>query len=300
PNLNPMCNGTLGRNPHISLPKGSKKDPAPAPTLHIKANRDSPQEHREVSGGDPTREQNLTGEKPQMGGTLVGDHQMEGEDTPMGEGDHQMTEGDHQMTEGDPQMVEEEGNHLGGGPQEVTQMEEDPQMGEEEVHQEDGCQEDPQADRRTEEEGPWEAGAPLNRNGGNGHQQAPQQNNNCECLNHKSKIDIRKPEGFMGQDPQKWKPFITECLMTFHTKSTTYSMDHLRMAFASLYLKDTALQHFTTILTYQPDHVLFQSWREFLYEFGLKFGIPNIQGEAKNSLMRMMMRKHEKFTSYRI
>ncbi|KAG6904472.1 hypothetical protein DXG01_009672 [Tephrocybe rancida] len=77
-------------------------------------------------------------------------------------------------------------------------------------------------------------------------------------------------------------------------------MDHLHVAFVSSYLKDTALQHFTAILMYQPDHILFQSWCEFLYEFGLKFGIPNTQGEAKNSLMRTMMRKHEKFTSYKI
>ncbi|KAG6907010.1 hypothetical protein DXG01_010913 [Tephrocybe rancida] len=133
PNHNPTPNGTLERTRPTFLRKDSKKDLTTAPTLHTKTDLDTPRERREVLGGDPIREQNLTGEKPRTGGISVEDHKTEGEDTPMGEEDHQMGEEDHQMGEEDHQMGEEdprmagEGvDHREVGPQEVTQMEEDP------------------------------------------------------------------------------------------------------------------------------------------------------------------------------
>ncbi|KAG6914780.1 hypothetical protein DXG01_015408 [Tephrocybe rancida] len=153
PSHNPTPNGTLERTRPTFLCKDSKKNPATAPTLHTKTNQDTPQEHREVSGGDSTREQNLTGEKPRTGDISVEDHKTEEGDTPTGEEDHRMGE------EG-PRMAGEGVDHQEVGPREVTKMEEDPRMAGAEDHQEDGCQEDPQADcRMEEEEDPWEAGA---------------------------------------------------------------------------------------------------------------------------------------------
>ncbi|KAG6904534.1 hypothetical protein DXG01_009209 [Tephrocybe rancida] len=102
----------------------------------------------------------------------------------------------------------------------------------------------------------------------------------------------------MGRDPKKWKTYVTECVMTFSAKPLTYAQPYLRVAFAASYLKEVALNHYTTHLTYNPNHPMFMDWEAFLYEFSTKFGIPNTRAEAENTLTRLTMKDWERFSMF--
>ncbi|KAG6905293.1 hypothetical protein DXG01_003647 [Tephrocybe rancida] len=121
---------------------------------------------------------------------------------------------------------------------------------------------------------------------------------NRDILNIESKLDLQKPEPFMGHDPKKWKTYVTECVMTFSAKPLTYVQPYLRVAFAASYLKEVALNHYTTHLTYNPNHHMFTDWEAFLYEFSTEFGIPNTQAEAENTLTRLTMKDWERFSMF--
>ncbi|KAF5388280.1 hypothetical protein D9615_000284 [Tricholomella constricta] len=117
-------------------------------------------------------------------------------------------------------------------------------------------------------------------------------------LNLESKIDIRKPDPFTGKEPRRWKTFVTECLVTFQAKAITYEQDHLKVSFASSYLKDGAMDYFRLQLTYNPQHPMFTNWEGFVHELGSRFGIPNSRVEAENNISRLKMKEWEKFTAF--
>src|ERR1700730_10261081 len=60
-----------------------------------------------------------------------------------------------------------------------------------------------------------------------------------------SKLNTRHPEPFHGCDRCKWKPFVTECLMTFFAKPVTFQGDHKKVTFAASYLTETAQSHYS-------------------------------------------------------
>ncbi|KAG6913637.1 hypothetical protein DXG01_005405, partial [Tephrocybe rancida] len=103
---------------------------------------------------------------------------------------------------------------------------------------------------------------------------------NRERLNIESKLDLRKPKPFMGHE------------------TLTYTQPYLRVAFAASYLKEVALNHYTTHLTYNPNHPMFTDWEAFLYEFSTKFRIPNTRAEAENTLTCLTMKVWERFSMF--
>ncbi|KAF5376110.1 hypothetical protein D9615_007778 [Tricholomella constricta] len=94
------------------------------------------------------------------------------------------------------------------------------------------------------------------------------------------------------------RTFVTECLVTFQAKAITYEQDHLKVSFASSYLKDGAMDYFRLQLTYNPQHPMFTNWEGFVHELGSRFRIPNSRVEAENNLLRLKMKEWEKFTTF--
>ncbi|KAF5374170.1 hypothetical protein D9615_008907 [Tricholomella constricta] len=89
-----------------------------------------------------------------------------------------------------------------------------------------------------------------------------------------------------------------ENLLTFQAKAITYEQDHLKVSFASSYLKDGAMDYFRLQLTYNPQHPMFTNWEGFVHELGSRFGIPNSRVEAENNISRLKMKEWEKFTAF--
>ncbi|KAF5369116.1 hypothetical protein D9615_010429 [Tricholomella constricta] len=84
----------------------------------------------------------------------------------------------------------------------------------------------------------------------------------------------------------------------FQAKAITYEQDHLKVSFASSYLKDGAMDYFRLQLTYNPQHPMFTNWEGFVYEVESRFGIPNSRVEAENNISRLKMKEWEKFTAF--
>jgi hypothetical protein len=117
-------------------------------------------------------------------------------------------------------------------------------------------------------------------------------------VNRKAKIDTRKPEAFTGKDRRKWKPFVTECLMTFFAKPVTYRGDHERISFAASYLTETAQSHYTSLLQHNPHHPALQTWADFIREFGGMFRIANMQVKAEQNLRQLQMTERDHFANH--
>ncbi|KAG6870583.1 hypothetical protein C0992_012941, partial [Termitomyces sp. T32_za158] len=108
-----------------------------------------------------------------------------------------------------------------------------------------------------------------------------------EALAHKGRLDIQKPEMFSSCNPRKWRTFLVQCLNTFQGKAHTYASNQARVAFASSYLQGIALDHYTTILRYNPRHPPFSDWQAFVQEFLEKFGVYDTVAEAENNLVNL-------------
>jgi hypothetical protein len=102
----------------------------------------------------------------------------------------------------------------------------------------------------------------------------------------------------VGKDRRLWKPFVTECLMTFNAKPITYRDEASKVAFAASYLKDTALSHFTSLLQHNPSHPALRSWDAFILEFGRTFGIANTEIDAQQKLRALNMPERANFTNH--
>jgi len=118
------------------------------------------------------------------------------------------------------------------------------------------------------------------------------------ALTREAKIDVRRPDPFTGKDRKKWKPFITECLLTFNAKPFTYEGDREKVAFASSYLTETAQSHFTSILQHNPHHPTLTQWEVFAREFGGMFGVANVQIEAEQALRAIHMDTRDRFSNH--
>ena len=64
-----------------------------------------------------------------------------------------------------------------------------------------------------------------------------------------SEIVIRKPDPFDGSDFGKLDTFILQYTLTFRANKRAYATDEDKVTFAILYLKGTALKHFSPGLT---------------------------------------------------
>lgn len=115
------------------------------------------------------------------------------------------------------------------------------------------------------------------------------------ALSRENKLRIRDPEPFTGKDRRRWKPFLTECLMTFAAKPHTHGGDRAKVLFAATYLTELAQKHYITLLQYQPNHPALYRWADFVQEFGNMFGNLNAKLEAERALSRIKMKDHENF-----
>src|ERR1700731_107537 len=119
-----------------------------------------------------------------------------------------------------------------------------------------------------------------------------------DALAQESKLDTRRPELFNGRERCKWKPFVTECLMTFFTKPVTFQGDHEKVTFAASYLTETTQSHYTSLLQYNPDHPALHSWEGFIREFGGMFGVVNTQIKVDQTLRRLQMTDLHHFSNH--
>ncbi|KAG6859787.1 hypothetical protein C0995_004017, partial [Termitomyces sp. Mi166 len=64
------------------------------------------------------------------------------------------------------------------------------------------------------------------------------------------------------------------------------------------YLQRIALNHYTTILCFNPDYPLFTNWQAFINKFSSKFGMFDTVAEAKRTLMALRMSPNKHFTVF--
>jgi len=149
---------------------------------------------------------------------------------------------------------------------------------------------------------------PPNREAPRFNNQSPyQQRPNAECkrferekqlLNKEVKIDIRKPEPFTGTDTRKWKDYVSECITMFQAKPTTYALEHDQVLFATSWLKDNALRHWTALLQNNPDHPALHQWRAYIKDFTSIFGPHNAARDAEIALVKLKMFDNNRFSNF--
>ena len=86
--------------------------------------------------------------------------------------------------------------------------------------------------------------------------------------------------------------------MTFNAKPITYQGDREKVAFALSYLTDTAQSHYSMLLQHDPNNEALRSWDGFVREFGLMFGIVNVQVEAEQNLRNLQMHDRNHFATH--
>ncbi|KAG6899124.1 hypothetical protein C0995_006889 [Termitomyces sp. Mi166 len=85
---------------------------------------------------------------------------------------------------------------------------------------------------------------------------------------------------------------------TIEGKPHTFASDQAWVAFAMSYLQGIALDHYTTILHFNPGHPLFTNWQAFINEFSFKFGVFNMVAEAERKLVSFRMNTDKRFTAF--
>jgi hypothetical protein len=133
---------------------------------------------------------------------------------------------------------------------------------------------------------------PPPRQNGNDHNQLR------DALSREAKLDIRKPDPFNGRERTKWRPFVTDCMITFRAKPNTYDTDQTRVTFAASYLTGTAQSHYATMLAHDPNHPALTIWDEFVREFAAMFGIVNVQMYAEQMIRSIVMGDRDRFATH--
>ncbi|KAG6872545.1 hypothetical protein C0995_009006 [Termitomyces sp. Mi166 len=64
------------------------------------------------------------------------------------------------------------------------------------------------------------------------------------------------------------------------------------------YLQGIALDHYTTILHFNPGHPLFINWQVFINKFSSKFKVFNMVAEAERKLVSLIMSTDKRFTAF--
>ncbi|KAG6864477.1 hypothetical protein C0993_008841, partial [Termitomyces sp. T159_Od127] len=111
----------------------------------------------------------------------------------------------------------------------------------------------------------------------------------CDTLTCKGKLDIQKPKRFHGHDPCKWRMFLTQCLTMFQAKPLTFQLESSRVAFAALYLQSITFDHYMALLWVDPNSLVLSNWQAFSQEFSSKFGVFDTVAETKENLFNLWM-----------
>ncbi|KAG6859936.1 hypothetical protein C0995_001720 [Termitomyces sp. Mi166 len=82
------------------------------------------------------------------------------------------------------------------------------------------------------------------------------------------------------------------------SKPHTFTSDQAWVAFAISYLQGIALDHYTAILCFNPDHPLFTNWQAFVNKFSFKFSVFDMVAEAERKLVSLRMRANKHFTVF--
>ncbi|KAG6863649.1 hypothetical protein C0993_010729, partial [Termitomyces sp. T159_Od127] len=120
----------------------------------------------------------------------------------------------------------------------------------------------------------------------------------CDALMHKGKLNIQKPKPFHGRDPRKWRTFLTQCLTMFQAKPLTFQLESSCVAFAASYLQGIAFDHYMALLWFDPNSPVLSNWQAFAQEFSSKFRVFDTVAEAKENLFNLQMRNNKRFTTF--
>ena len=141
-----------------------------------------------------------------------------------------------------------------------------------------------------------EAGAP-----GRDASQLPELDQHKDRFNKESKLDIRKPEPFTGQDRSKWEPYLSQIRRLFNAKPTTYEEDRDKISLAASYLTEAAGTHYDNLVirAESGEEVLpLVYWTEFVKEFTSKFGIFDVARDAQTNLSWITQQPNESFAKF--
>ncbi|KAG6860205.1 hypothetical protein C0995_014376 [Termitomyces sp. Mi166 len=82
------------------------------------------------------------------------------------------------------------------------------------------------------------------------------------------------------------------------SKPHTLASDQAQIAFAMSYLQGIALDHYTTILCFNPGHPLFTNWQAFVNKFSSNFRVFDMVFKAERKLVSFRMSANKRFTMF--
>ncbi|KAE9398417.1 hypothetical protein BT96DRAFT_994899 [Gymnopus androsaceus JB14] len=105
-------------------------------------------------------------------------------------------------------------------------------------------------------------------------------------INAESKIDVRKPDDFMGKDP----------------KPTIHEEDSTKVTYTVSFLREVAAIHYQNLLDREimsgVQNTTLHVWDDFVQVFGEIFGLPNKKLDAQSKLSWTSQQPYESFANF--
>ena len=118
----------------------------------------------------------------------------------------------------------------------------------------------------------------------------------------RQRVKAREPDPYDGTDPSKLRAFLSQCKLVFRSSPHAFANDELKIMYAVLYLKGTALRWFEPNLSLDeidlPLHAYV--WTSFEYELKSTFGEPDPIASATLKLDNLTMKDSHHIARYNV
>ncbi|KAL0569513.1 hypothetical protein V5O48_012454 [Marasmius crinis-equi] len=122
-----------------------------------------------------------------------------------------------------------------------------------------------------------------------------------ERINLQSKLNLKRPDSFSGDDRAKFDVFLQQLANTFTSQPDIYATPESKIAYASSYLSGAAHSH-QQMLQYKAalgNRVIeLQDWAAWVEEFREMFGERNLTFMAQGRLQNVKQKPDEDFTDF--
>src|SRR5467141_2546041 len=112
--------------------------------------------------------------------------------------------------------------------------------------------------------------------------------------------ETARPDKFTGQDPSKLHPFIICCVMAFDSWPCKFVTDRQWVSYAGSHLSDLAMLWWQPNLILDPEPSIRNDWSEFVEQFNIFFGQPNLAQASKRALRALKMQDYQHVNKYMI
>jgi hypothetical protein len=109
---------------------------------------------------------------------------------------------------------------------------------------------------------------------------------------------LKEPDVFMGKDPTKLTPFLTQCIQWFLVHLRKFPTSQEKVIFAASYLRDLAASWWMLIITQDLLLIMLDDWDQFAEELFNMFGNQHLKSTAQTMLLNLKMQENTHVSKY--